>query len=239
MLLSLLFVGQVEAAFEIPSLRGPVMDLAGIISGPDQRELTQLLQEYNGLGKAQIQVLTIPSLEGDVIENISMKVSEAWKLGGEKSDNGILFMISTGDKKLRIEVGQGLEGALPDAYARRIIDDVVVPMLRSGRASDGVVVGVHEIITYIDKEYAAGKQFDKPVSSKKKANIIQILVMLFLFLIIGLGKLGGGGSGFGRRHGGGFGGGFPIGGGGFGGGGGGGWSGGGGGFSGGGSSGSW
>lgn len=227
-----------HAVFEVPTLRGPVMDLAQIIDRSDQRELSQLLFDYNKVGKAQIQVLTVDSLADEAIESVSLKVVDAWKLGDAKADNGILFIIAPAERKLRIEVGQGLEGALPDAYARRIIDDLVVPMFRAGRMSDGVIVGVHEIIRIVDKEYADGKQLAEPAgATKQKASfIVQLLVLIFLFLIIGLGKFGGGGGG--RRYrgyGGGWGG--PTGGtwsGGSGG-----WSGGGGGFSGGGSSGSW
>lgn len=236
--LGLCLTNQAHAAFKVPRLQGPVMDLAGVISRQDQRELSALLYDYNQLGKAQIQVVTIPSLEGDAIESVSMQMAEAWKLGGEKSDNGILFLIAVNDRKLRIEVGQGLEGALPDAYARRIIDEAVVPSFRAGRLSSGVVIGTHAIITYIDKEYAAGKQLDKPTRAKKGLSLSNLGVLFFLMVVIVLGKLGGGGGGRGIRRHGGYGGGFPIGGGGFGGSGGG-WSGGGGGFSGGGSSGSW
>ena len=236
--LGLFFTNQAHAAFKVPGLQGPVMDLAGVISRQDQRELSALLYDYNQQGKAQIQVVTIPSLEGDAIESVSMQMAEAWKLGGEKSDNGILFLIAVNDRKLRIEVGQGLEGTLPDAYARRIIDEAVVPSLRAGRLSSGVVIGVHSIISYIDKEYAAGKQLDRPTRAKKGLSLSHLGVLFFLMVVVVLGKLGGGGGGGRgiRRHSG-YGGGFPIGGGGFGGGGG--WSGGGGGFSGGGSSGGW
>lgn len=238
MLLSMGFMA--HAAFEVPALRGPVMDIAQIIQRQDQRELTQLLYDYNQQGKAQIQVLTVPSLQGDAIESVSIQVAEKWKLGGEKSDNGILFIIAIEDRKLRIEVGQGLEGALPDAYARRIIDELVVPMFRAGRVSDGIVVGTHEIIRYIDKEYADSKKLAEVPQKSKKGLLSQLFILFLLLIVIGLGKFGGGGGG-GRRYRGGYGGGWVGGGSGgwSGGSGGGGWSGGGGGFSGGGSSGSW
>lgn len=231
--------GFAQAAFQVPALQGPVMDQVGYIKNSDQRELSALLQDYNRRGKAQIQVLVIPSLEGEAIESASIRITDAWKLGDAKKDNGVLFLISAGDRRLRIEVGQGLEGALTDLQSKRIISDTVIPYFKAGKTSQGIVAGVYEIIRAVDKEFADEVGLADP-SPKKNNWIILIVFVVLLLIIIG----GGRGGGRGRRAGlfyggaGGFGG--WSGGGGFGGsGGGGGWSGGGGGFSGGGASGSW
>jgi uncharacterized protein len=227
--------GQTE--FQVPRLSGPVMDEVGYLTRSDERELTQVLYDFNRRGVAQVQVLIVPSLQGIPIEQASIQIADQWKLGDEKKDNGVLFLISAQDRAMRIEVGQGLEGAIPDVYAKRIISDQVIPLFRAKKFSAGIVMGVHQIITLADKEFADTNQLEK---SSEGGNLPIGLVIVLLIIIIVLGRFGGGGRGNfrGRGYGvlGGLGG---LGGGGFGGGGGGGWSGGGGGFSGGGASGGW
>jgi len=212
----------------------PVIDQVGVLRPQDRRDLDAVIRDHNRQGKAQIQVLVIGSLGGLSIEEASIKISDQWKLGTAKQDNGILFLIAPQERKLRIEVGQGLEGALPDAIAKRIVADTVVPLFKARNLSAGIVVGTYQIIKYIDQEYADQHLSQpEPAPTKTIPGWVVILILLFLLFIgrfMPAAAFGGGG----RGRGGGF-----YGGGGFGGGGGGGWSGGGGGFSGGGASGSW
>ena len=221
-------------AFEVPALTGPVIDQVGYLEPQDEQKLTQALLALNQSGLAQVQVLIIPSLENESIEQASLKIAEGWKLGDAKKDNGILLLIAANDRKLRIEVGQGLEGDLPDVIAKRIISDVLVPYLKSGQTSLAVLAGAQQIFKYVAPDY---KMSDVPVKKMRKAksnlgNWIEIIGIIF-FVLISLLSPGGGR----RRRGLG---GIYYGGGGFGGSGGGSsWGGGGGGFSGGGSSGSW
>lgn len=230
------------AAFEVPPLRGPVEDTAGLLSMSEKQALTEELLAINRKGVMQLQVLTVPDLGAEPIENASIKVVEAWKLGDAKKDNGILFFISVNDRKMRIEVGQGLEGDLPDVIAKRIISDVVAPYFKRGQMAQGIQAGIQQIVYYGDPNSRDGsttplpeKGFDEE-SSGGYSNLF--LIFIFILIIILHSVMGGrrrgfrGGGGFGGFGGGGFGGG------GFGGGGGG-WSGGGGGFSGGGASGGW
>ncbi len=213
------------------------MDEVGILPRSVRQDLTSLLMDFNRRGKAQIQILIINSLEGEPIESASIKITDKWKLGDKKKDNGILFLISMSERAMRIEVGQGLEGAIPDIYAKRIISDRVIPLFRQKKYSDGVYTGVAEIMTLADKEFAD----EKLPATQHEADgggIPTWLIIIVLIIISILGRFGGG---RGRYYGGGGGfGGGTFGGGGFGGGSsGGGWSGGGGGFSGGGASGDW
>lgn len=224
------FVGAAE--FKIPRLSGPVIDEVGILAPQHRRELESVIRDYNSQGKAQLQVLVIESLGGLSIEEASIKIAEAWKLGTEKKDDGILFLIAPKERKVRIEVGQGLEGALPDVIAKRIVDDSVVPLFKARDMSTGVVVGVVQIIKAIDQEYA--DQNLQPTERTRKSIPGWAVVSVLLFLLF-IGRFMPRSS-FAGRHG--RGGGYYGGGGGWGGGGSG-WSGGGGGFSGGGSSGSW
>ncbi|MBC7371046.1 MAG: TPM domain-containing protein [Bdellovibrionaceae bacterium] len=230
----LILIGTIASAeFKVPALTGPIMDEVGILRAQDRRELESVIRNYNAAGKAQIQVYITQSLQDEPIENVSIKITDQWKLGSAKGDNGILLLVAPNEKKVRIEVGQGLEGALPDAYARRIVDDTILPLFRSRDMSAGVLTGVYQVIYVVDKEYA-DQNLAQPQQAERKS-IPGWVIILVLLLLLFIGRFSPrsslrGGGGF-------FGGGF--GGGGFGGGGGGGWSGGGGGFSGGGASGSW
>lgn len=243
---ALLFFGlalvfsQAEAKFAVPSLTGPVVDDAQIMNSEAKGKLEGLLRRVFERGKVQVQVLTLKSLDGAAIETASIEIVDQWKLGAEKKDNGILFLIVPAERKMRIEVGQGLEGDLPDVIARRIIGDTVAPYFREGLYDQGVLAGVVEILKYSDPEVLGQvgvKVQDRPQKSSRQQGL-PVWVIILIFIVVVLKKLMGHGGGASFRGGRGpWGGGF--GGGGFGGRGGGGWSGGGGGFSGGGASGNW
>lgn len=226
-------------AFDVPALEGPVMDKAGLLSREVERELSEELLRFQSQGGAQIQILTLDTIGDTPIEQATLKIVEAWQLGRGKADDGLLFLISKAEKKMRIEVGQGLEGVIPDVVAYRLIDQVARPYFKGGDFDSGVVALVTALLQQIKPEYE-GKL--KPAGAQWRPTKNSLVVIIF-FLII-LINIFRGASGFsGRRSGlggfgvGGLGGGFG-GRGGFGGGGGG-WSGGGGGFSGGGASGGW
>jgi uncharacterized protein len=228
---------QAQAEFKTPPLTGPVIDEVGYLTRNDQQDLTQLLYDFNKRGKAQVQVLIVPDLQGLPIEQASIEITDKWKLGDKTKDNGILFLISAQERAMRIEVGQGLEGAIPDITAKRIISDQVIPLFRAKRYSAGVIVGVQEVLRLADKEFADENHIEE--APAKSGKIPGVIVIILIIIISILGRFGGGRGRYYRGGGGGFGGG-GFGGGGFGGsGGGGGWSGGGGGFSGGGASGNW
>lgn len=214
------------------------MDLAGMMTAPDISRVEAAIRgAYEG-GQVQLQVVTVPSLNDEPIEEVSHQMVKAWKLGSEKNDNGVLLLVSKGDRRMRVEVGQGLEGAIPDVYAKRIVSDVMIPHFKEGQTSEGIVAGVASILQLAANE--SGGVVAEPQMSRRGRrepmgwlNVVIFLIFLFFIMLrprrrgfmsgMVLGGLGGGG----------------FGGGGFGGGGGGGWGGGGGGFSGGGSSGSW
>lgn len=230
---SLGFLAQAE--FKIPALTGPVIDEVGYLTRSDRQELMQLLYDFNRRGKAQMQVMILPDLQGLTIEQASIEIVDKLKLGDEKKDNGVLLLVSAQERALRIEVGQGLEGAIPDITAKRIISDQMIPLFRAKRFSSGIVVGVHEVLRLADKEFADENKLEE---SSSGGNIPFGVIILLLIIISVLGRFGGG-RGRHLRGGGPWGGGYGGGGWGSGGGGGGGWSGGGGGFSGGGASGNW
>ncbi len=229
-------------AQSIPAATAPVVDSAGVISESVEASLNQILRELRTRQGIQMGILTVKSLEGMSVEGYSIKVAEQWKLGDAETDKGLLLLVAPKDRKVRIEVGQGLEGDLPDAYANRVIEYDILPHFKNGDFSSGVLAGVLGSVKYVApqfyKELAQGQVGqsvrERPTKKSKKFSWVHALfLLLFLFLRFGpLGLLGGSVIGGRRGYGGGFGGGsFGSGGGG--------WSGGGGGFSGGGSSGSW
>lgn len=224
-----------EAKFKTPWLSGPVMDEVGILAPEDKAEIEQLLRSFNQRDMAQIQVYITSSLQDLPIEQASIDITDQWKLGSKEKDNGLLFLIAPNERKMRIEVGQGLEGIMTDLHTKKIQDDIVVPYFKEQRMSEGVLNGVKAIITVLDGEEL--QSIAKPHSAGGGGGggislPFWVIVPLWILIIL-MGRLGGGRRRYmgGRWGGGGFGGGF--------GGGGGGWSGGGGGFSGGGSSSSW
>lgn len=209
------------------------MDQAGIISPQTKTKLEALLRRVNDSGALQLQVLTVSTLDGLPIEQASIEIVEKWQLGTKEKDNGVLFLIAPQDRKMRIEVGQGVEGDLPDVIAKRIIAEIVAPAFRQGLFDEGISAGVVEIIRYAAPQVIGEKA---PPREQERSQGIPIFVFLLFFVIVVLQGAFGRRMGIGRTSGWGPGG---FGGGGFGGGGGGGWSGGGGGFSGGGASGNW
>jgi uncharacterized protein len=229
-----------SAEANLPHLTSPVVDNAHFFSQNAisyvEGELYRLRQE----GGPQIQVLSIESLDGESIEQYTIKLMEQEKIGDTKKDDGLLFIISKGDKKMRIEVGQGLEGDLPDVNAKRIIADIIKPYFRQGEVNQGLIQGLVAITSQVAPEFKwsqnVGYQQTRSSHSKKSKDLSSIIFIVILYIIISI---------FSRRRGlpfiGGSGGRGGFGGGGFGGSsrGGGGWGGGGGGFSGGGASGDW
>ncbi|MBZ4219178.1 MAG: TPM domain-containing protein [Chlorobium sp.] len=220
-------------AIDVPALSGRVNDYGAMISAPVKAELETRLQQLEAAESTQIVILTIPSLKGEPVENFSIRVAEAWKIGHKGSDNGVLLIVSRDDHKVRIEVGYGLEGRLTDLLAGRIVGDEIAPDFKAGQFDAGFTKGVSSIIAAVHGEYKAKPRADK--NGKKPSFPLLFSILFFFYLIsqIFRGHRGG------PMANGGFGGGIFGGGGSFGGGGGGGFGGGGGGFGGGGASGDW
>lgn len=239
LLTALLFPLAASAQLPIPELAGKrVHDEANILSPGFATQLERQLKAHEDTTSNQIAILIMPSLKNVPIEDFSFQVAEKWKLGRADNDNGVLLVVAVEDHKMRIEVGEGLEGVLPDAICNQIIRNDIAPHFRENDYDGGVHAGVTAVLQAIGGEYHA-----EPTSSRrgrKGGSLWGTLIIILIILLINW--IRGGGRGNYRRRGwsggtGWYGGGFHGrgGGGGFGGG----FSGGGGGFSGGGSSGSW
>ena len=136
----------------VPPLSGRVVDQTGTLSSGDVASLTQSLKDLETRKGSQVAVLIVPTTAPETIEQYSIRVAEAWKIGRRKIDDGALLVVAKDDRKLRIEVGYGLEGALTDVSARRIIDEVITPKFRSGDFAGGISAGIDRIIRVIDGE---------------------------------------------------------------------------------------
>src|SRR5580692_796663 len=136
----------------VPQLTGRVVDQTGTLSSGDVAALTQTLKDLETRKGSQVAVLIVPTTAPETIEQYSIRVAEAWKIGRRKIDDGALFVVAKDDRKLRIEVGYGLEGALTDVTASRIISEIIVPRFRSGDFVGGISAGVDRIVAVVDGE---------------------------------------------------------------------------------------
>lgn len=153
---SLLFTLNAHA-LEVPPLQGRVNDHAGILSPAVEESLTRKLAAYEQATGHQLAILTIPTLAGDPIEDFSIRVVEAWKLGKKGVDDGVLLLVASNDRKMRIEVGYGLEGDFPDAAAGRVVRDVMAPHFRRGDFESGITAGVNAVLAATGAQALAGQ----------------------------------------------------------------------------------
>jgi uncharacterized protein len=173
-------------ALDVPPLRARVTDLAGMLPPGSAQTLEERLAGFERETGHQIAVLTIPSLEGDAIEDFGIRVADAWKIGQKGFDNGAILIIAQKERKLRIEVGYGLEGVLPDAIASRIIREVIVPRFRDGDFSGGIVAGVNAILQVTKGEplpqAARRANRQRAAQGGSLATVLVITAMLALFI---------------------------------------------------------
>lgn len=224
-------------ALEIPRLTSPVMDQAGLLKRSQKSKLASLIYSIKENNGPQIQVLTVKSLQGESIENFAIEVVDKWQLGDKQRDDGVLLLVSTGDRKMRIEVGDGLEGSLTDYNSGKIIRGMT-KYFKAGQLDQGILFGTAEIIKAIGVDASSIKVKRFKRSSKKETSPLEVLFTIIFIIIVlfsksrrGLLLLGGSSFSSGGFYRGGGGSSFSSGGSS--------WGGGGGGFSGGGASGSW
>src|ERR1700726_4216883 len=136
----------------VPPLSGRVVDQTGTLSSDTIASLTQTLKGLELRKGSQIAVLIVPTTEPETIEQYSIRVAEAWKIGRKKIDDGALLVVAKNDRHLRIEVGYGLEGSLTDATTKRIIDEDITPKFKAGDFAGGITAGVNRMIRVIDGE---------------------------------------------------------------------------------------
>ncbi|MDF7798697.1 TPM domain-containing protein [Pontiellaceae bacterium B1224] len=213
-----------------------VYDYANVISSSEKQQLESMIDELEQKTGAEIAVVTLQSLDGGQIDDFTNRLFEKWGVGQKGKDNGLMFLAAMQDRKMRIEVGYGLEGAIPDSKAGRIRRDVITPYFKAGNPGKGITAGIAVLSQEIAKEYgvtltgSATQYRYNPSSQRKSEREVHPLVLLILgigFVIFAIrhphlamllllssggGRGSGGGGGFGGG-GGGFGGGMSGGGG--------------------------
>ncbi|HTP63473.1 MAG TPA: YgcG family protein [Burkholderiales bacterium] len=144
--------GTARAEVPVPPLKARVTDLTGTFSAAQRDELEARIAAYETKRGSQMAVLMLPTTKPEEIEQYSIRVAEAWKIGRKKVDDGLILVVAKDDRTLRIEVGYGLEGVIPDSMARRVIDERIVPRFRAGDFYGGVRDGVDQLIRLAEGE---------------------------------------------------------------------------------------
>ena len=162
----------------MPPLKGRVTDLTATLTREQTAALEQMLQSFEARKGSQIAVLMVPTTEPEAIEQYALRVAEAWKIGRGKIDDGAVLVIAKNDRELRIEVGYGLEGALNDATANRIVEDIIVPRFREGDFYGGINAGVDRMIRVIDGEPLPAVSAPRPQVGGGIGQSLPILLIL-------------------------------------------------------------
>jgi len=175
----------IHAEVAVPPLTARVTDLTGTLS-PSQRDtLERELQAFESRKGSQIAVLIVPTTRPEAVEQYSLRVAETWKLGRKGVDDGVLLLVAKDDRELRIEVGYGLEGAIPDAVAKRVISEIIIPFFKQGDFYGGIHAGVSRLIRLVDGEPLPPPQ----ARDNSWAGIQNLLPFAFVAAVIGGGLL--------------------------------------------------
>jgi uncharacterized protein len=169
-------------AMEVPPLKARVNDYARMLGNGVARQLETVLADLERTDGTQVVLLTIESLRGDSLEDFSIRVVEAWKLGQKGFDNGVLLLIAKSDRKIRIEVGYGLEGKLTDLVAGRIIRNVITPQFKLGRFEQGIIEGISAIAGTTRGEFKAPHTTRRSREGSGVSSGIFALIALIFFI---------------------------------------------------------
>jgi uncharacterized protein len=169
-------------ALQVPPLKGRVNDYAGLLSSGTAGQLEAALAELERTDSTQIVLLTISSLEGDSLEEFSIRMVEQWQIGRKSKDNGALLLVAKNDRKIRIEVGYGLEGKLTDLVSGRIIRDVIAPQFKMGRFDQGIIDGIAAMVNVVRGEFAAPAPDERRRSRQGASPGLIGLLVLFFFV---------------------------------------------------------
>ena len=188
-LICFIFLSNITSAQDyvaIPELKQRVTDLTQSISSNDLSYLEDKLARFEQEKGSQIAVLILPSTKPEEIEQFSIRVAEKWQIGRGGVDDGVLMIVAMNDRKLRIDVGYGLEGAIPDIYAKRIIENIITPEFRHGQFANGINKGLDAIIDLINGEDlpAVTKTEHRSARSGKKFSIFLIVFGLIALSVI-------------------------------------------------------
>ena len=185
--LAILFAGALAFAQQpIPPLKARVTDLTGTLSASQIADLDTLLAQFETRKGAQVVVLMVLTTEPEVIEEYSIRLAEAWKIGRKDVNDGAILLIAKNDHRMRIEVGYGLEGILPDAIAKRIIAETIAPRLRQGDYYGGVRAGVEQMLKVIEGEALPAPKAKKQRSASGGMEGLIPIAFMLVFVVGGV-----------------------------------------------------
>jgi len=179
------FFGLAQADVAVPALKSRVTDLTGTLTAEQQGTLEQRLAAFEAKKGSQIAVLMLPSTRPEEIEQFSIRVAEAWKIGRKGTDDGLILIVAKEDHRLRIEVGYGLEGAIPDAIAKRVISETITPRFKANDYYGGISAGVDQLIKLVEGEKLPPPSGQPGSSSRGSKDPFEYLVPAFFFMLIG------------------------------------------------------
>jgi uncharacterized protein len=168
---------------DVPPLGARVNDTAGLLSSVAAAALEEKLAAYEQATTSQFVLLTIPSLKGDILESFSLRVAEAWKIGRKRVDNGVILVVVKDDRKIRIEIGYGLEASLTDAVTSRIISGMIVPHFRDGDFEGGITLGFEALMKAAEHPAA---RTEKPKGRGVGGWIVLILALVAGYAFAGM-----------------------------------------------------
>ncbi len=175
-------IAPAASAREVPPLTGYVNDYGGMLSPQVKAQIESELSAFEKSDSTQIVILTIPSLEGEVLEEFAIRAGEAWKIGQKGKDNGVIIVVSKGDRKIRIEVGRGHEGKLTDLMAGRIIDLVIKPRFKRADYDGGLHAGVAAIIDATRGEFKAEPA--RPGQKRGSSSLMTFLIFAGIAVVV-------------------------------------------------------
>ncbi len=164
------------ALVEVPNFSAHVVDLTQTLTASQQTALEEKLANFQATKGSQIAVLIVPTTQPEAIEQYAIRVVDTWKVGREKIDDGILVLVAKDDRKMRIEVGYGLEGAVTDLYAKRIISETMTPHFKQGDFAGGLDLAANQLIGLIE-----GEPLPAPTHAKVGVNQLEDLLPMLLF----------------------------------------------------------
>ncbi len=180
----LLIPVQRSYALEVPVLQGHVNDYGNMISPEAESLLEERLKSFELSDSTQVVILTVDSLEGDAMEDFTIRVAEKWKIGQAKKDNGVILFASKNDRRMRIEVGRGLEGVLTDLLSGRILDNVIRPRFKAGDFDGGFINGTGSIIDACRGEFKNDSISTDSTSQDSPIGEYIFFIFIILYIVI-------------------------------------------------------
>jgi len=177
-------LGSTRAEVAVPPLKAHVTDLTGTLSAQQLRDLDSRLAAFERGKGSQVAVLMLPTTAPETIEEYSIRVADAWKIGRARAEDGVILVVAKNDRKLRFEVGTGLEGAIPDVIAKRIVSDVIAPHFGTGDFYGGIAAGTDAVMKLIEGEGLPAPQSGVIMKGVHHAIDFQTIFLLFVALVV-------------------------------------------------------